>query len=208
MEPPEFGGLGPDETPWVKFTWRVGEWQWVNYGDQATISYTTTPSGKDPALGSAGGQFTVQDAGTTTRNTVAGGDFEIDCSGWWTLQPIRDHNYSNSIGGWKKVRGGSGPIIRAKGYWTNLADMPGLYSDSTGTKTAKQCLLQFGKVAQGTFAAYMQRAFLTGLDPSKRVDLEQSTALQLEFVADTGRQTALSSDALKLEDAALVLGFM
>lgn len=203
-----FGGLGKGEKAWVELEMQVAEWQWVNYADQATLSHATAAEGKDPVPNAAGGSFVIQDAGTTTRNAIAGDEIEIVIP--LQLRQITDHNYSNSIGGWVKVKppAGEGPSIKIKAYWAILADMPGLFTDSTGTKAAKQVLAQFGRVASGTFAAYMQKCYLSPIDPARRMSMEDSTAIELEFHGDTGGATDLATAAKKLEDAAIVIGFM
>lgn len=200
-----FGGLGKGERPFVEMEWQASDWQWVNDGDKATVSHTQSKAGADPVSSSAGGSVVIQDAGTTTRNAIACDELEVVWT--WNLVPVVDHNYTNDMGGFVKHPAGP-PVIRFTAYWAKLADMPGLYNDSTGTKQAKQVLVQLGRVAQGTVAWYMQRAFLAPIDPTKRKELEQSTGLSLEFRGDTGRATALSSDALKLEDAAMVMGML
>lgn len=200
-----FGGLGKGDSPFVEFEFQVSEWQWVNYADQATISHTQAKSGADPVVNSAGGSFQFQDVGTTTRNAIACDEVEITWA--FNLVPIVDYNFSSCIGGFtKQPQGpGSGPTIKVKAYWAKLADMPGLYNDSTGTKQAKHVLFQLGRLTQSCVAWYMQRAFIRPVDPSRRQSLEDNTGLELEFRADTGRTTALTTDAMKLEDAAMVM---
>jgi hypothetical protein len=198
------GGLGEGETPFIEFEFMVGQWQWVNYADQASFSNLSSVQGNDPVSPIAEGQLMIQDTATTTRKTIAGGDYTIELG--YDLVKIRDDNAPNKIGGWKKVRSDMGPNLTVSAYWANLADMPGLYNDfSNGT--AKQVLLQLGNVSQGTVAFYMQNAYLQPVDPANRVELERSTALKLVFEGNKGNATYLSSDEDRLEDAPLVIGF-
>lgn len=200
-----FGGLAKGEKPFVEFTFMVSEWQWVNYADQATISHTTARAGADPVTNSAGGSLLIQDDGTTTRNAVACDELSIE---WpFNLVPVTDYNYSSCVGGFVKQppAAGTGPTIKAKAYWAKLADMPGLYDDSTGTKQAKQVLVQLGRVASGVVAWYMQKCYIRPVDPARRQNLDGNTSLELEFRATTGGATAMSTAALKLQDAAIVM---
>lgn len=198
------GGLGVGETPFVEFEFSVGNWQWVNYSDQASFSHAIAASGGDPVGGCEEGQFIIQDIATTTRNTIKGGDVTIDFG--YDLVPVHDPGSASRIGGWKKVRSDSGPMIGIKAYWANLADMPGLYNDFTAG-TAKQVLYQLGSTAQGTIVLYAQKAYLQSIDPSKRVELERNTALELSFECNDGGVTSLASAEDKLEDAPLVISF-
>jgi hypothetical protein len=201
----EFGGFA-EGAPWVQFNYMVGQRQWVNYADQASLQPATAASGNDPVGGQASGSFLFQDAGTTTRQAIPGDEVEIALN--MELRPIKDHNYPNSIGGWVKVPSapGVGPTISMSCYWANLADMPGLYDDYSA-KTAKQVLYQMGYTAQDTVAFYMQNATMRPVDPANRVDLEDSTAIKLSFVGAYGGVTDLATDAKKLEDAAMVIWF-
>jgi len=203
-----FGGLGKGEKAWVELEMQVAEWQWVNYGDQATLSHTEAALGKDPVANAAGGSFCFHDVGTSTRNAVAGDEIEITIP--LQLRQITDHNFSNAIGGWCKVKSapGEGPAIKIKAYWATLTDMPGLFTDSTGTKVAKQVQAQFGRVTAGVFAVYMQKCYLRPIDPARRVSMEESTAIELEFRGTTGGSTDLATAAKKLEDAAIVIAFL
>lgn len=196
------GGLKAGETPFVEFEFFPGDWQWVNYADQASFSHTAAVSGGDPINSAAEGQFVIQDTATTTRNTIKGGDFEVDFG--FDLVPIIDKNCPNDIGGWRKVRTDMGATIGVTAYWANLADMPGLYTDLSGG-TAKQVLLQIGNTAQATMAIYAQNAYLQKLDPSTRVEYERNTGIKLNFEAAGNSVTSLASDEDRLEDAALVV---
>jgi hypothetical protein len=111
----ELGGFAPNETPYVQFTFMVGNWQWVNYADQATISYTQTPSGNEPVTDQNGGQVLIQDAGTTTRNVVCGGDLSVSIP--INLIPIRCPSNPNGIGGWKRVPSDEGVTMEISAYW-------------------------------------------------------------------------------------------
>jgi hypothetical protein len=198
------GGLGVGETPNIEFEFMVGNWQFVNYADQASFSHTTTPSGNDPVGSVEEGQFQIQDVATTMRNTIKGGNVSIDFG--FDLVPIHDPGTSSRIGGWKKVRSDTGPMISISAYWANLADMPGLYNDFT-SGTAKQVLYQLGSTAQNTVVFYAQRAYIQQIDPSKRIELERNTAIELTFECNDGGVTTLASAEDKLEDAPLVVSF-
>ncbi len=198
-----FGGFKEGETPFVEFEWKVGQWQWVNYADQVSaLAHATAASGGNPVKG--GGQLLIQDNGTTTRNTIKGGDVEIEYP--FDIVAVRDYNNTNAIGGWVKVRPEMGPMMKCKAYWANVADMPGLYNDFING-TAKQVLFQVGNVTQKTVGFYMQKAYLQNIDPSRRVELEKMTNLELEFRGTTGGATDLSTAAKKLQDAAMVIFF-
>jgi hypothetical protein len=197
------GGLAAGETPFVEFEFFVGDWQWVNYADQASFSHTTAWVGANPIYSAAEGQLMIQDLATTTRNAIKGGDIEIDF-GFYDLVPVTDYNSPNNIGGWKRVRTDQGPRITIKAYWTALADMPGLYADVLAG-TGKQVLFQVGNTTQATMAIYMQRSFIQGLDPSNRVEYEKNTALQLTFEGANGTATLLADAHDKLQDTAFAL---
>lgn len=200
-----FGGLAAGEKPYVEMEFQVSDWQWVNNADKATISHTQAKAGGDPVSNAAGGSFQIQDAGTTTRNALGCDELAIE----WPINLVKytDKNYSNDCGGYVKHPAGPA-IIRATVYWDDVADMPGLYTDSTGTEVAKQVQVQMGRVAAGCVGFYAQRCFLPPLSPSQRKSLDGSTGLELEFRCDNNRQTALSTDAMKLEDASLVMGML
>jgi hypothetical protein len=200
-----FGGLAAGEKPYVEMEFMVSDWQWVNNADKATISHTQAKLGGDPVSNAAGGSFVIQDAGTTTRNALGCDELAIE----WPINLVKyvDKNYTNDCGGYVKHPAGP-PIIRATVYWDDAADMPGLYNDSIGTETAKQVQVQLGRVSTGCVGFYAQRAFLPPLSPSQRKSLEGSTGLELEFRCDNNRQTALSTDAMKLEDASLVMAML
>lgn len=198
------GGLAVGETPNIEFEFMVSDWQFVNYDDQASFSHTTAVSGGDPVGSVEEGQFQIQDTATTTRNTIKGGDVKIDLG--FDLVPVHDPGPASRIGGWKKVRSDTGPTIGISAYWANLADMPGLYSDFTAG-TAKQVLYQLGSTAQGTVVIYAQKAYVQPIDPSKRIELERNTAIELMFECNDGGVTSLSSAEDKLEDAPLIISF-
>lgn len=198
------GGLAVGETPFVEFEFMVGDWQFVNYADQASFSHTTAASGNDPVGSVDEGQFQIQDTATTTRNTIKGGDVKIDFG--FDIVPVHDPGTASRIGGWKKVRSDVGPTIGISAYWANLADMPGMYNDFTGG-TAKQVLYQLGSTAQGTVVFYAQNAYVQPIDPSKRIELERNTAIELTFECNDGGVTTLSSDEDRLEDAPIIISF-
>jgi len=199
-----FGGF-EEGAPWVQFNYQVGDWQFVAYANRAlTPAYATSSSGKDPTNDMTGGSFILQDNGTTTRNAIPAVIDSIDLG--MKLQKIVDHNYSNSIGGWKKVPAdrGAGPRIAFTAYWAQIADMPGLYSDGNAG-TAKQVLAQFGTVAQNVAAFYVQRGHIRPIDPSSRAPVDELTGLKLVCAASKGIATDFSSAAEKLQDAAIVV---
>jgi hypothetical protein len=198
------GGFGPGETPFVEFTFMVGEWQWVNYADQASLSHTSAVQGGDPVSNAEEGQLQIQDNGTTTRRTVCGGDIEIDLG--FELVPIVCANANNGVGGWKKVRTDQGPTLSVSAYWANLADMPGSYNDFING-TAKQVLYQIGSAVNETVCFYMQNAYTQAVDPAARIELERNTAIRLTFEADSGNATLLATSDDKLQDAPLVISF-
>jgi hypothetical protein len=198
------GGLGLDEKPFVEFEVFVGDWQFVADADKATLDPTAAANGDDPVDGQQSGSLLLQDAGTTTRQTVSGDEYSV--SWGYDLMMVKDLNNNNRCGGWKKVRA-EAPMIGFKSYWSALADMPGLYNDSIND-TAKQVLLQLGHVAESTVGFYMQNATMDRpIDPSSVQPIDQQTALALNFRGSTGGATDLATDAKKQEDAAMIMTF-
>ncbi len=198
------GGLAPGETPFIEFEYMVGDFQWVQYADQASFSHTSAVQGGDPVSNAEEGQLQIQDNGTSTRRTVCGGDIELDLG--FDIVPIQCPGGNNGIGGFKKVRSDKGPTLSVSAYWTNLADMPGAYDDFING-TAKHVLYQIGSSNSGVVCAYMQKAYTQPVDPAARVELERNTAIRLTFEADSGNSTLLASSDDKLQDAPLVISF-
>jgi hypothetical protein len=199
-----FGGF-EDGHPWVQFTYMVSHFQFVNYADQATFAHATAANGGDPVGGAEHGQLLIQDAGTTTRNAIASGNVEITMA--LNLKKINNYNNPNAAGGFKKCRAETGPTMTIPAYWAEIADMPGLLNDANAG-TAKQVLYQCGNTTQGTVAFYGQRGFVKPFGPDAMGDLEELRTLNLEIEFDSGQATDESTDAKKLEDAGLVIGFM
>jgi hypothetical protein len=198
-----FGGFD-EGAAWVEMTFKCADWAWVAYASQTTFAHTTDGAGAGPVSGSEAGSLLLQDAGTTTRKQVAAGGIEITLP--IGLQMKRDNNYSNGCGGWVKLPNapGVGPTIKFQAYWADLVDMPGLFADSAA-RTKKQCLFQVGSTAQQVVAFYMQEATLAPVAPDVRGSLEESTALTLTLLGDSGRATDLSDATDRLRDASLVI---
>lgn len=188
-----FGGLGPNEKPFVEFTYMVGAWRNEPYATTEAFAHTTAASGSDPAGDRGIGSLTIGDTAATTRTVVRGGNVEIDPG--MALEPIMDPEGINGISGWQKVPSETGATMKVTRYW---GDMPGLYNDFT-SKTAKQILFVVGHAAEATAAFDFPQAYLDG-DPT-REEFNRMTGLTLEFHGDTGTATALTTADLRLQDA-------
>ena len=190
------GGLAPNETPFVEFTFLVGDWRHESYATTKALAHTTAVNGDAPAGNQYIGALCLQDTGTTTRNAISGTIDGVAFNN--ALVEIKSLNGANGHAGWLPSHT-AGPTIGITTYW---GDMPGLYNDFLNG-VPKQILCQWGHQATQTIVVDAQRAFVVKLPA--RAEIEKNRALKLEFVCDSGQATALSTAALKLQDAPLRL---
>ncbi len=196
-----FGGLVPNEKPWVEFTFNVGQWRPEPYATTATFSHTTAPSGGDPCGSKAIGSLTVGDLAASTRVTVQGDDLEVVLG--YDLEAIRDPQGANGIGGWRKVRGETGPTMSMNAYW---GDNPGRRTDFT-SGTEKQVMYVCGHVAEATAVFEMQRAYYAK-DPATVVEFNRLDGQNLSFLGNEGNATDRSTADYELQDAEIRISLL